>query len=226
MFHPLSKGFFITLEGGEGAGKSSLLELLATHLRNNGYEVVTTREPGGTQLGEAIRSLLLDKNGQYPICTQAELLLFLAARAQHIEELIRPALESNKVVLCDRFNDSTIAYQGAARQIDVKYVHRLCKMICGAVEPQVTLFLDVDPAVGLQRTQKLDKEQAQTGQFDRIESEKMEFHQRVQACFHKLARNEPFRIYRIDANKPQSYVFKEGVRAIDELLLLPSKRHS
>jgi dTMP kinase len=218
------KGFFITLEGGEGSGKSTLLNLIAEKLTLRGLDVVKTREPGGTKLGEMIRNWLLSPAGDYKIGNQAELLLFLAARAQHIEELIRPSLDAGKVVLCDRFNDSTVAYQGAARHLDPKYVQQLCHMICGPTVPQLTLFLDVDPKVGLLRSQKLDKDHAASGKFDRIEAEKIEFHERVHQAFRDLAKREPFRIYRIDANKSKEAVFTEAMRAIDELILLPAQK--
>lgn len=125
------KGFFVTLEGGEGAGKSSLVSFLAQLLKERGYEVVVTREPGGTPLGEMIRHWLLTHQDSIQIGDQAELLLFLAARAQHIEEIIKPALEAGKIVLCDRFNDSTVAYQGVARRLDPVYVQQLCDLVCG-----------------------------------------------------------------------------------------------
>lgn len=213
-----NKGYFITLEGGEGAGKSSLLKSLAAYLEQRGYEVVQTREPGGSSLGETIRHWLLVNQDSDPIGHQAELLLFLAARSQHIEELIRPALAAGKIVLCDRFNDSTIAYQGAARGLDNKYVEQLCRLVCGEIEPQLTLFLDVDPEIGLQRTRLLTKEQAAAGQLDRIEVEALGFHQSVQKAFQALAKHNSQRICRLNANFPQEEVFKEAVRLIEERL--------
>lgn len=218
-----SKGFFITLEGGEGSGKSTLLAQLTDEINKRGYEVVSTREPGGSSLGETVRQWLLHRNGSLHICNEAELLLFLAARAQHIEEVIRPALKAGKVVLCDRFNDSTIAYQGVARGMDLKHVRQLCHLVCQEIEPALTLFLDVDPMQGLLRTKRLTKEHASSGEFDRIEAEKLEFHEKVREAFRAIAKREPFRVYRIDANLPQQHVFKEAVRAIDEMLLLPAQ---
>ena len=221
----IPQGFFITLEGGEGAGKSTLQSQLADYLIANGYEVVKTREPGGSQLGEAIRTWLLDSNNSFKIAPRAELLLFLAARAQHIKELIEPALKAGKIVLCDRFNDSTIAYQGAARGLDIKSAQKLCQFVCEKIQPQLTLFLDVDPKQGLLRSQKLSKEHAESGKLDRIESEEIKFHEEVRKAFLALAKREPFRIYRIDANKSQSAVLEEAIRALDKLLLLPAKQN-
>lgn len=221
-----AKGLFITLEGGEGSGKSTLLNQLADMLRSRGYEVVTTREPGGTALGEAIRHWLLNHQQQtsLKIGHKAELLLFLAARAQHIEEVIEPALKAGKVVLCDRFNDSTIAYQGAARGLNMKYVKRLCNLVCGKLQPHLTLFLDVDPELGLLRTQKVSKEHAESGQFDRMEAQTIEFHKRVREAFQEMLRQEPLRVYQIDANRPQAMVFDEAIQALEKLLLLPASK--
>jgi dTMP kinase len=219
-----TKGFFITLEGGEGSGKSTLLNHLAERLTQQGYQVVTTREPGGTQLGETIREWLLNKKSHASLSNEAELLLFLAARAQHIVEVIQPAIQAGKIVICDRFNDSTIAYQGAARGLNFKKTEQLCQLVCGEVIPQLTLFLDVDPEEGLKRTKSLSKSHAAAGQLDRIEEEKMEFHEKVRSAFLKIVKREPLRVYRIDANLSQSNVLAEAIQIIDELLLLPAKR--
>src|SRR6187431_1687241 len=148
----MKRGIFITIEGGEGAGKTTLIESLYQHLLGLGREVLKTREPGGTPLGEEIRKILLHSTG--PVSPYAELSLFLASRAQHISELIAPALAAGKVVLCDRFNDSTIAYQGMARGLGMEEVAAVCRFICAGLEPQLTLYLDIDPAVGLSRAKK------------------------------------------------------------------------
>lgn len=213
-----SKGLFITLEGGEGSGKSTLLSSLAKQLRQNGHDVVTTREPGGSKLGETIRHLLLHRTEDLKIGAKAELLLFLAARAQHIEELIKPSLEEGKIVLCDRFNDSTVAYQGAARGLDLQETANLCRLVCGKIEPQLTLFLDVDPREGLHRTKHLAKEQSKSGEFDRIESEQIEFHEKVRQAFKHIAKLESKRVHCIDANKSQEAVLQEALNVIDSLL--------
>lgn len=212
-------GLFITLEGGEGAGKSTLMHQLANYLRDQGYQVIITREPGGTSLGEEIRQWLLMHRSSVSIGSQAELLLFLAARAQHIEEVIRPALQDKAVVLCDRFNDSTIAYQGAARGLSMEYVKRLCQLVCGEIQPHLTLFLDVEPGVGLKRTKKIAKEQAAIGELDRIESQTMDFHGEVRAAFKTLAQQEPARIRQIDANQSQDEVFLQALQALKTFLL-------
>lgn len=216
-------GHFITLEGGEGSGKTTLLHQLAAFLTQRGYDVVTTREPGGTHLGETIRDWVLHQNSTLSIGHQTELLLFLAARAQHIEEKILPALENGKIVLCDRFNDSTIAYQGGARGLGVKYVKKLCQLVCGAVTPQLTLFLNVSPEVGLSRSRSVHKEHASSGELDRIESEALSFHRKIQQTLEFLAKREPLRIYMIDANRSQDYVLKEATLALEELVLLPGR---
>lgn len=214
------RGHFVTVEGGEGSGKTTLLHQLAAYLTQKGYEVVTTREPGGTGLGEMIREWLLQSH-EVAIYSQAELLLFLAARLQHIEEKILPALRLGQIVLCDRFNDSTIAYQGGARGLGVKYVQKLCRLVCNSFQPQLTFFLDVDPEVGLSRSREVHKKEATSGQLDRIESETIQFHAEIRRTMQQLAKKEPFRIYTLDASKPQNQVLKEAVKAMEELVLLP-----
>jgi len=224
MSNLILKGQLITIEGGEGAGKSTLMARLGDYIRSKGHQVVMTREPGGSRLGELIRGIILTHDPEVRIGSLAELLLFLTARAQHIEELILPALQEGKIVLCDRFNDSTIAYQAAARGLDLKMVYNLCKIVCGPVEPQLTLFLDVNPEVGLHRTRQLEKTNSSAGRLDRIEAEEIHFHEKVRQAFLSLAKREPLRIYRIDANNEQKKVVQEAIRAVDELILLPSSK--
>ncbi|HRD55508.1 MAG TPA: dTMP kinase, partial [Parachlamydiaceae bacterium] len=144
----------ITFEGGEGAGKTTLIKELAKALFAVGHHVVQTREPGGSRLGEHIRSWLLKHDFDVKVGKEAELLLFLAARAQHLEELIVPSIKAGKIVLCDRFNDSTIVYQGIARGIGFEKVEKLCQLVSAHTEPALTLLLDVDPVIGLMRTKK------------------------------------------------------------------------
>lgn len=205
---------FITVEGGEGAGKTSLLDQIEKFLNDRGVGVVRTREPGGTVFGEHLRSWLLDQHNQFPISSKAELFLFLSARAQHIEEVILPAIKAGKVVLCDRYNDSTIAYQGAGRHLGMEWVANLCSTLCGTVVPDLTFYLDVDPAIGLSRTKHAVKDNAKAGEVDRIEAEKLEFHQQVREAFKQIAKNEPKRFYPIDANQSKINVTKAAINVI------------
>ena len=214
-------GHFITLEGGEGSGKTTLLHQLATFLSEQRYVVITTREPGGSYLGEAIRDLVLHHHASLSIGAEAELLLFLAARAQHIQEKILPALQAGHIVICDRFNDSTIAYQGHARELGIENVQQLCHLVCKAVTPQLTLFLDVSPEVGVARSRRVHKEHAAQGELDRIESETLAFHQKIREGFEILAKREPSRIYCIDASRSQEEVKREAIAILERKLLHP-----
>ena len=197
---------FITIEGGEGSGKTTLINSLEELFLSWGLAVVKTREPGGTLLGNEIRSWLLNHHESIKIGAQAELLMFLAARCQHIEEIIAPAIAAGKVVLCDRFNDSTIAYQGIGRGLGLSFVQNLCKTVCGSVVPDLTFYLDIDPRIGLQRTKRLKKENAAAGEVDRIEAEKIEFHDSVRKAFSDIAEGEPDRFMIIDALLSQESV--------------------
>jgi dTMP kinase len=197
---------FITFEGGEGAGKTSLINRIQEMLQCE-HPVLVTREPGGSPLGEQIRQWLLSHDDHVKVGLKAELLLFLASRAQHIEEVIRPALNAGKIVLCDRFNDSTIVYQGLARRLGLSYVQQLCELVCGDVVPELTFFLDIDPKIGLLRT-------VRRGTMDRIESEKLEFHESVRQGFLTLAKQSPLRIHTLDATQSQEQVFQEAAQVI------------
>lgn len=197
----LKKGLFFSLEGGEGAGKSTAAKALKEALDARGYSVLLTREPGGTPLGEEIRHLLLQEEttGRKP-CAMAELLLFLAARAQLIAQVIIPALEEGQIVISDRFHDSTVVYQGIARGLGEKFVEGLGKNICGQVMPSRTFLFDIDPLVGLKRATSL------SGKPDRIESEAMAFHDRVRQGFLAQATTHPERFSILPASLPQEQV--------------------
>lgn len=212
--HPL----FITCEGGEGAGKTTLIERLERFATEKGFSVISTREPGGSKLSEFIRQWLLNRDFDIKIGTKAELLLFLSARAQHIEELIKPSLDAGKIVLCDRFNDSTVVYQGIARGLGLNYVQNLCEIVCDNILPDFTFFLDVDPQEGLQRSQRVSKDSSKAGELDRIESERLEFHQLVREGFHTLARQNPDRIHILDAHQNADSVFKQAALVLEERL--------
>lgn len=212
------KGCLITLEGGEGAGKTTLIHRLAESLQEEGYQVVKTREPGGSRLSEVIRQQLLNLDFTVKVGDKAELLLFLAARAQHIEELILPAIERGSIVLCDRFNDSTIAYQGCARGLGFDFVKQLCSLVCEGISPKLTLLLDVDPVVGLARTKGALKENAIAGDVDRIEAEALAFHIKVRQAFQAIAQQEPKRVVVVDANGSLEDVYQASWEAVQSHL--------
>lgn len=215
---------FITIEGGEGAGKTTLIDKLARVLESHGFEVLKTREPGGSRLSNQIRHWLLNRDSDIPISYKAELLLFLSARAQHLEELIKPALAQGKVVLCDRFNDSSIVYQGMGRGLGMDYVKQLCDDVCENIMPELTLFLDVEPLVGLMRTRNASKENAKQGEVDRIEAERLDFHERVRQGFLTVAKKNSERIHVIDANQNEDAVFRQSKQVIEEMIKCRKKR--
>lgn len=190
---------FVTFEGGEGAGKTTLMRGLAERLRTQGRQVVLTREPGGSRLGKEVRRLLLETDHDYAIGERAELLLFLADRAQHVEELINPSLGEGKIVFCDRFVDSSVAYQGYGRGLDVSEIRNYCSLATGGRMPDVTLLLDLSPEVGLKRAQGAHSEEAAVGSTDRLEAEALSFHQRVRDGFLAIAGDEPDRVAVLDA---------------------------
>ncbi len=196
----MKKGYFITFEGAEGSGKSTQIRNAVAFLKKQGRSVVMLREPGGTRISEAIRGILLDKNlkEMNPV---TELLLYLAARAQIVHEKILPALAKGKVVICDRFEDSTRAYQGFGRKISLEAIEEASKLVRGSLKPDLTFVLDVDIAKGL----------ARGGRHDRIEREALSFHERVRRGFLALARREPKRMVVLDTSKPVECV-SEKVR--------------
>lgn len=203
------RSLFISFEGGEGAGKTSLINAVEKHLLARGISLVRTREPGGTSLGDQVRAWLL--NPSHAVAPKAELALFLASRAQQLFEVIAPALAAGKVVLCDRFNDSTIAYQGVARGLGGKEVAQMCQFICDQRQPDLTLYLDIDPEQGLARA-------AKTRAQDRIEQETLAFHRKIRKAYRDLARSAKRRIRMLDASLPQEEVFAQAMRAIERRL--------
>ncbi len=191
-------GLFITFEGGDGVGKSTQVRLLADHLASQGHTVVTTREPGGTQLGQEIRNIVLHHRGD--IAPRAEALLYAADRAHHVSTLVRPALERGEVVLQDRYFDSSIAYQGAGRILDGDEIKNISLWATGDLIPDLTILLDLDPAAARVRLDADDKV------FDRLENEKQEFHARVREGFLALAAAEPHRWLVLDARAPREEI--------------------
>ena len=190
---------FITFEGGDGTGKTTQIRILETLLREQKRPCIVSREPGGTTLGQTIRKILLDVHSE-PLATNAELFLYLADRAQHVQQSILPALARGAVVLCDRYTDSTIAYQGYGRGLDLNFLHAQNSIATGGLRPDLTFLLDCPSEVALQRAaQRHGVRTDQARSADRFESEQVEFHQRVRAGFLELAHAEPKRFRVIDA---------------------------
>lgn len=197
----MKRARFITLEGGEGSGKTTLAKFLSKELQASGEKTLLTREPGGTQIGEAIRKVLLSvQTGS--MSKQAELCLFLASRAEHVDHVILPALQSGQTVLCDRFNDSTMAYQGYARGLDLSQVESMCLLACQNLKPDFTFYLDIDPVLGLKRAQN-------QAAHDRMELEGLSFHQTIRKAYLSLCEKEPERMIRIDASQTIEQVQSE-----------------
>ncbi|WP_442496645.1 dTMP kinase [Methylobacter sp. sgz302048] len=194
----MTRGKFITLEGGEGVGKTTNLSFISSYLQNHGIDVIVTREPGGTRLAEKIRELLLDSNNE-SISESAELLLMFAARAQHIKHVIEPALSQGKWVLCDRFTDATYAYQGGGRNMNINTIEWLENLVQDTLRPDLTLLLDAPVEVGIERAKD-------RGQLDRFESEKIDFFERVRQAYLRQAELYPERIKLIKADQPLSDV--------------------
>ena len=195
-------GKFITFEGGEGAGKSTQLTRLAERLRASGAGVLSLREPGGTHFGEKMRDVL--KQPGSAIRPAAEALLFASCRAQLVADVIAPALAAGQVVLCDRFIDSTVAYQSGGRGLDRALIESANRLACGSVRPDLTILLDLDPSRGLGRASVRDQ-----GQPDRFEVLGADFHRKVRALYHALAQEEPARFFVVDAARPPEAVEEE-----------------
>lgn len=206
-------GLFITLEGPEGAGKTTNRAFLAERLRVAGHEVLLTREPGGTPLAERIRELLLTPSDE-AMCSDTELLLMFAARAQHLDQVIRPALAAGKTVLCDRFTDATYAYQGGGRGLSEERIAVLENFVQGALRPDLTLVFDLPVEVGLARA-------AARGQLDRFEREGRAFFEAVRQAYLRRAARSPERYRVIDASQALPRVQQQLERLLPELLELP-----
>lgn len=209
----MGEGVFITIEGIEGSGKSTQVRLLADYLRGMQLRVTETREPGGTEIGEAIRRVLLSPSSG-EISTQTELLLILACRADHVDSVIRPALEHGEVVISDRYADATVAYQGFGRGIDLERIRELNEAATGGLSPDLTVLLDLDVEDGLARVEG----RAGKMRTDRFEREKIEFHKRVRDGYRDAASREPDRVKLVRADEEVEIVH-EHVRAIVERVL-------
>ncbi|OQY18153.1 MAG: dTMP kinase [Desulfobacteraceae bacterium 4572_35.1] len=205
-------GVFITFEGIEGCGKTTQIARLAESLRQQHLPVVVTREPGGCAISDKIRAILLDADNS-AITPETELLLYAAARAQHISEVIRPALQQGKIVLCDRFCDATIAYQGCGRNLDITTIKELNNYACQKITPQLTLVLDIDVNTGLTRARSRNAK-SQLQNEDRFEAESLNFHQRIRDAYLDLSYKEPQRIAVIDASGNQDDVHNRIYAAV------------
>lgn len=205
-------GRFITIEGTEGVGKSTNIEFIRQWLESRGIELIQTREPGGTPFAEDVRHLLLAVRDEL-VDETAELLLMFAARSQHLNTLIKPALARGAWVLCDRFTDSTYAYQGGGRGVDVEKIAALETFVQGALRPDMTFVLDIDVSVGIERASK-------RAALDRFESEKVEFFERVRSVFLARAEQAPERYRVIDAGQPLSGVQSDIEQVLGELYRL------
>jgi len=209
-------GLFITIEGVEGVGKSTNIETIKQFLAGRGIEFIVTREPGGTLWSEQIRNLLLQVNDDEDLMGLSELLLIFAARAQHLDRLIRPALAAGKWVICDRFTDATYAYQGAGRGLDRSKIAALETLVQEELRPDLTIILDLDPQIGLQRAQN-------RAALDRFEREKLEFFEKVRQAYLDIASAEQERCIVVDASQDLEAVSSELLIRLEEKLSLLQK---
>ncbi len=208
----MDKGIFITVEGPDGSGKTTIIQMLAEKLKKEGYEIVATREPGGIEIAEQIRQVILDPENT-AMDPRTEALLYAAARRQHLAEKVRPALEKGKIVLCDRFVDSSLAYQGHARELGIDEVYSINQFAIESMMPKMTLYFDVAPEVGLERINK-----NKGREVNRLDLEKLEFHQKVREGYLMLAERFQDRIVKIDASKELEIVYEQAETKIKELL--------
>lgn len=203
----VKRGYFITFEGADGCGKTTQLELLADYLKEKNKEVIITREPGAKGLGEKIREILLNYDGE--VSDRCESFLFLADRAQHIDMIVNPAVEAGKIVLCDRHIDSSVAYQGYGRGLDIEQIDRLNMLATNGRRPDLTLVFDIDVETSMKRVGK---------EKDRMESAGVEFFNRVRKGYLELAKQEPERIRVLDATKSIEEIHNKVVKIISEFV--------
>ncbi|MGE3725151.1 MAG: dTMP kinase [Candidatus Sericytochromatia bacterium] len=207
---------FLSFEGGEGAGKSTQIQSLLAWLQAQGHAVLVTRQPGGTDYGQRIRHLILDHHPSEMLSPRAELFLYLADRAHHVDTVIRPALAAGQIVICDRYADSTLAYQGYGRGLDISELKTLNHLATGGLQPDLTFWLDLDPALGQARIG------VRPGK-DRLESEALAFHHKVRSGYASLASEDPVRWQRVDASLSESEVLAELQSRLAAYLNQPMK---
>lgn len=203
----------ITLEGIEGAGKSSQIGAIVEYLEHRGHAVVVTREPGGTEVGRKIRAILL-KPSHRQMAPMTELFLYEADRAEHVQKVIAPALSEGKTVLCDRFYDATVVYQGYARGLDLGMIHQIHRFILADLRPDLTILLDLPPEIGLARAWAQIDNGFRTGDESRFEKEALEFHHKIRSGYLDLARCEPQRFRIVDASRDENTVRKEIIDCV------------
>ncbi|MCG8540523.1 MAG: dTMP kinase [Clostridia bacterium] len=206
------RGVFITFEGPDGSGKTTQIKLLEQYFKEKGYDILITREPGGTKISEQIRSVILDKNN-IEMDSITEALLYAASRAQHVAEFIRPALLKGKAIICDRFVDSSIVYQGIGRSLGIDFVKKINDMAIGGTEPNITFLLKVSPEIGLAR-------KFSSHECNRLDMENLEFHDEVYEGYLKLEKLYPERVIGIDARKSIEEVHREIINIINNRLEL------
>ncbi|MFX3673666.1 MAG: dTMP kinase [Paenisporosarcina sp.] len=206
-------GFFITIEGPEGAGKTTVMKDVVEKLQLEGYDLISTREPGGIRISERIREVILD-NDLIEMDGRTEALLYAAARRQHLVEKIVPALSEGKIVLCDRFVDASLAYQGYARGLGIDEVLSINEFAIGKLMPNLTLFFDLDPKIGLSRIAKHDNRE-----MNRLDAESLEFHEAVRNGYQEVIKRYPNRIHVIDASKSQEEVTKDVLNVLKKTLV-------
>ncbi|MEK3856813.1 dTMP kinase [Cytobacillus sp. FSL H8-0458] len=206
----MKKGKFITVEGPEGAGKTTIIDMLASNLAEEGYQVLQTREPGGIEIAEQIRSVILDKKNT-KMDPRTEALLYAAARRQHLAEKVKPALDEGYIILCDRFIDSSLAYQGYARGLGIEEVYSINSFAIEGMMPELTLYFDIEPEAGLERIN-----QHKGREVNRLDLEKLDFHHKVREGYLKLMELYPERIFKIDASKPLEEVYQQAESKLKE----------
>jgi dTMP kinase len=208
---------FITFEGIEGSGKTTQVHLLRDYVEGKGYRCQITREPGGCEIGDRIRDILMDSENQN-LTPLSELLLIMANRAQHVAEVIRPALREGRVLICDRFHDATVAYQGFARGVALDLIEKLREMVAGGVKPDLTILLDCPVEIGLGRARERLANENLSRSEGRFEGETGDFHQRVRDGYLAMAKTEPHRIKVVDGSRDEHAVEREIRHLVDPLL--------
>jgi dTMP kinase len=209
----MKQGLFVSFEGPEGAGKTTIIDMLIEDLKKEGFQAISTREPGGIEIAEQIREVILNKNNT-AMDARTEALLYAAARRQHLVEKVKPALEAGSVLLCDRFIDSSLAYQGFARGLGIDEVLSINQFAIEDMMPRVTFYFDLDPKIGLERIHKNNGREV-----NRLDLEKIEFHQKVREGYLILADRYPERIVKIDASRPLQQVFGEAKGKLKQILI-------